>query len=55
LLTNGRRILNVTGTGPSVAEARDVAYEAVEHISFDGCHYRTDIALAAAQEQHVSR
>jgi len=40
---------------PGRAGPRDVAYEAVEHISFDGCHYRTDIALAAAQEQHVSR
>ncbi len=54
LVTNGRRILNVTATGPSVAEARDLAYAAVERISFDGCHYRTDIAFAAAQEQHVS-
>ena len=44
LVTNGGRILNVTATGPSVASARDRAYEACELISFPGMRYRRDIA-----------
>jgi len=48
LLTNGGRILSVTGTGPTVAEARRVAYEGVERVSFEGMRFRTDIAAAAA-------
>ena len=48
LVTNGGRILNVTGTGDSIAAARDRAYEACGRITFDGARYRTDIARAAA-------
>ena len=48
LVTNGGRILNVTGTGASIAAARDLAYAACERITFDGARYRTDIARAAA-------
>jgi phosphoribosylamine--glycine ligase len=48
LVTNGGRILSVTGTGPTVAEARRVAYEGVERVSFEGMRFRTDIAAAAA-------
>ena len=48
LVTNGGRILNVTGTGESIAAARDLAYAACERITFDGARYRTDIARAAA-------
>jgi phosphoribosylamine---glycine ligase len=44
LVTNGRRILNVTGVAGTVAEARELAYQAVEHVSFDGMRYRSDIA-----------
>jgi phosphoribosylamine--glycine ligase len=45
LVTNGGRILNVTGIGATVEEARTRAYAACERISFAGCHYRTDIAF----------
>jgi phosphoribosylamine--glycine ligase len=48
LLTNGGRILSVTGTGPTVAEARRLAYEGVERVSFEGMRFRTDIAAVAA-------
>jgi phosphoribosylamine---glycine ligase len=48
LVTNGGRILAVTGIGATVAEARDRAYGACELISFPGIRYRHDIALAAA-------
>jgi phosphoribosylamine--glycine ligase len=47
VVTNGGRILNVTGTGESVAEAREQAYAACAAISFPGARYRTDIAAAA--------
>ena len=40
----GGRVLSVTGFGPSVGIARDLAYEAVRRISWPGMHYRTDIA-----------
>ncbi|MEX2102396.1 MAG: phosphoribosylamine--glycine ligase, partial [Gaiellaceae bacterium] len=43
----GGRVLNVTGLGPSVAEARELAYRAVEQISFPGAMYRRDVALKA--------
>ena len=48
LVTNGGRILSVTGTGTTLGEARDRAYAGVERIRFDGARFRSDIALAAA-------
>lgn len=47
LVSAGGRVLNVVGTGPSVAEARDRAYEGVGRIRMDGMEYRTDIARDA--------
>jgi phosphoribosylamine--glycine ligase len=44
LVTNGGRILNVTGIGETVGAARENAYRACELISFDGMRYRHDIA-----------
>lgn len=44
VVTNGGRILSVTATGPTVSDARDRAYAAVDLISFDGVQYRRDIA-----------
>jgi phosphoribosylamine--glycine ligase len=44
VVTNGGRVLNVTGVGATVAEARQRAYAGVERISFAGARYRTDIA-----------
>jgi phosphoribosylamine--glycine ligase len=46
VVTSGGRILSVTSTGPTVADAREQAYAAVELISFDGAQYRRDIAHA---------
>jgi phosphoribosylamine--glycine ligase len=48
LVTNGGRILNVTARGPTIAAARDRAYEAAGKIAFTGARYRTDIAQEAA-------
>jgi len=47
LVTAGGRVLNVTGVGTSIAEARDRAYAAVERISWPGMHHRADIAEVA--------
>ena len=48
LVTNGGRILGVTGRGASVSEARAQAYAGCERIRYDGVQFRRDIALAAA-------
>jgi phosphoribosylamine--glycine ligase len=47
LVTNGGRVLNVTGLGGSLAEARDRAYDAAGRIAFDGMQLRHDIAAFA--------
>jgi phosphoribosylamine---glycine ligase len=47
IVTNGGRIVNVTGVASSVAAARDRAYEACDLISFPGMRYRRDIAAVA--------
>jgi phosphoribosylamine---glycine ligase len=44
LVTSGGRILNVTGLGDTLQEARARAYEACERISFRGARFRRDIA-----------
>jgi phosphoribosylamine---glycine ligase len=44
LVTSGGRILNVTGLGDTLEEARARAYEACERISFRGARFRRDIA-----------
>jgi phosphoribosylamine--glycine ligase len=45
----GGRVLNVTGLGSSVAEARERAYAAVDLIAFPGSQYRRDVALKAVR------
>jgi phosphoribosylamine--glycine ligase len=47
LVTNGGRILNVVGTGPTVEAARTAAYDAAARIDFAGMQYRSDIAADA--------
>ncbi len=46
LVTNGGRILGVTGVGGTLADARARAYAGVELISFTGARYRRDVAGA---------
>ena len=48
IVTNGGRILAVTGVGPTLADARERAYAGCGQIHFDGMQYRRDIAAAAA-------
>jgi len=42
--TNGGRVLTVTATGKTMAEARTRVYQNLPRIHFNGCHYRKDIA-----------
>ena len=48
IVTNGGRILAVTGVAPTLAAARERAYAGCERIRFEGMQYRRDIAAAAA-------
>jgi len=48
-VTNGGRVLGVTGMGPVIAAAIDSAYAGVREISFEGAHYRRDIGARALE------
>ena len=48
VVTDGGRILNVTGVGDDIRAARAAAYAAADLIEWDGVRRRDDIALAAA-------
>ncbi|MCB0286230.1 MAG: phosphoribosylamine--glycine ligase, partial [Calditrichaeota bacterium] len=41
------RVLGITATGNSLAEAIETAYRGVEKVHFEGMHFRTDIAKRA--------
>jgi phosphoribosylamine--glycine ligase len=43
LVTDGGRILNVTGTGANFAQAIAQAYEGIKYIQFERMYYRRDI------------
>lgn len=47
IVTAGGRVLGITGRGKTLTEARAQAYHTVKSISFNGCHYRKDIAYRA--------
>lgn len=46
-VTSGGRVLAVTAMGNGIEAAVNTAYRAVKKISFDGAHYRSDIAFRA--------
>ena len=48
LVTNGGRILGVTGVADDLDRARALAYEGAAAVSFAGARHRTDIAQAEA-------
>jgi phosphoribosylamine--glycine ligase len=48
LVTSGGRILNVTGVGDDLEQARALAYEGAAAITFAGARYRRDIAATEA-------
>jgi phosphoribosylamine--glycine ligase len=45
IYTDGGRVLTVVASGRDLAEAREKVYRQLPSIHFEGCHYRTDIAL----------
>jgi len=47
VITNGGRVLGVTGLGRTVSDAIAKTYAAVKEISFRGMHYRQDIGKKA--------
>jgi phosphoribosylamine--glycine ligase len=47
LVSNGGRVLNVTAVGDSIPSTIEKAYRAVEQITFQNAHYRTDIGKKA--------
>jgi phosphoribosylamine--glycine ligase len=47
VVTSGGRVLTVTATGDSIAQARERAYAAASEISWPGVHYRRDIGSQA--------
>jgi phosphoribosylamine--glycine ligase len=47
IVSSGGRVLSVTATGPTLADARRRAYELVTSIDLPGGQYRTDIASRA--------
>lgn len=50
ILTNGGRVLGVTGLGSTIKEAIDKTYQGVRKIHFEGMHYRKDIGRKAVKE-----
>jgi len=48
LLSNGGRVLSVTGIGSDLTEARNQAYRAISQINLTNSFYRSDIALNAS-------
>ena len=46
LVTNGGRVLNVCGRAPTLGAAREIAYKAVDAISWPGMQHRTDIGAS---------
>ena len=51
LVTNGGRVLSITGLGDSLDTALSNAYGAIEKISFEGMHYRSDIGRRGENKQ----
>lgn len=47
LLASGGRVLLSVGIAPHLSQARDNAYKILESVSFDGMHFRKDIAYRA--------
>jgi phosphoribosylamine---glycine ligase len=49
VVSSGGRVLSVVGTGADLSAARSNAYDILSSIRLPGSHFRTDIALAAAE------
>lgn len=51
IVTAGGRVLAVVALGENLTEAREAAYAGVRDIAWKGAQYRSDIALAAAENR----
>jgi phosphoribosylamine--glycine ligase len=51
LIADGGRVLNVTASGKTVAEARERAYAAIAKIDWPGGFYRRDIGWRALERE----
>lgn len=49
VVSSGGRVLSIVGTGTDLSAARDAAYGLIKSIRLPGSHFRSDIALAAAE------
>jgi phosphoribosylamine--glycine ligase len=54
LETSGGRVLGVTASGPTLAEAIRTTYEAVHKIHFEGVHYRSDIGSKGLKRYNMT-
>lgn len=54
LIANGGRVLNVTGTGANVTQAKAAAYEAVDRVDFATGFYRSDIGWKEVAREEES-
>jgi len=53
IVTAGGRLLGVTALGATIAEAREKAYADVAEITYEGKHFRTDIAMKALRAANL--
>lgn len=51
VVTAGGRVLGITGRGKTLRAAQEEAYRVTRSITFEGSHYRTDIAHRALSRQ----
>jgi len=51
IVTNGGRVLGVTGLGEDIPKAIEKTYQAVRKISWEGVHYRNDIGQKALSKK----
>ncbi|MBI5560364.1 MAG: phosphoribosylamine--glycine ligase [Deltaproteobacteria bacterium] len=51
IITDGGRVLGVTGLGNGIKEAIEKTYRAVEKISWEGAYYRKDIGVKALRKE----
>jgi phosphoribosylamine---glycine ligase len=53
VVSAGGRVLSIVGAGRDLGAARESAYRRLSQIRLDGGQYRSDIALAAAEQQRA--
>ena len=51
IVTNGGRVLGVTGLGEDIPKAIERTYQAVRKVSWEGVHYRNDIGQKALRKK----